>query len=51
MNTRWDSYLSDGGLSIDNNAAERAVKPFAIGRIFLKALDNLSHSMPHFRRQ
>ena len=25
-------YLSDGNLSIDNNAAERAVKPFAIGR-------------------
>jgi transposase len=25
-------YLIDGNLSIDNNAAERAVKPFAIGR-------------------
>jgi transposase len=25
-------YLSDGRLSIDNNAAERGVKPFAIGR-------------------
>jgi len=25
-------YLGDGSLSIDNNAAERAVKPFAIGR-------------------
>jgi transposase len=25
-------YVSDGNLSIDNNAAERAVKPFAIGR-------------------
>jgi transposase len=25
-------YLRDGSLSIDNNAAERAVKPFAIGR-------------------
>jgi transposase len=25
-------YVTDGNLSIDNNAAERAVKPFAIGR-------------------
>jgi transposase len=25
-------YVRDGNLSIDNNAAERAVKPFAIGR-------------------
>jgi transposase len=25
-------YLTDGELAIDNNAAERAVKPFAIGR-------------------
>ena len=25
-------YLRDGSLSIDNNAAERAVKPFASGR-------------------
>ena len=25
-------YVTDGGLAIDNNAAERAVKPFAIGR-------------------
>ncbi len=25
-------YVIDGGLTIDNNAAERAVKPFAIGR-------------------
>ena len=25
-------YLSEGSLSIDNNAAERAAKPFAIGR-------------------
>jgi transposase len=32
---RWtalNAYLSDGNLSIDNNGAERAVKPFAIGR-------------------
>ena len=25
-------YVTDGGLAIDNNAAERAVKPFTIGR-------------------
>jgi transposase len=25
-------YVSDGDLAIDNNAAERAIKPFAIGR-------------------
>ena len=25
-------YVTDGALAIDNNAAERAVKPFAIGR-------------------
>ena len=25
-------YLHDGNLAIDNNAAERAIKPFAIGR-------------------
>ena len=25
-------YVTDGRLSIDNNAAERAIKPFAIGR-------------------
>jgi transposase len=25
-------YLTDGNLAIDNNAAERAIKPFAIGR-------------------
>jgi len=32
---QWDAltvYLRDGNLSIDNNIAERAVKPFAIGR-------------------
>jgi transposase len=32
---QWDTlvvYLRDGRLAIDNNAAERAVKPFAIGR-------------------
>jgi transposase len=32
---QWDAlnvYLRDGNLAIDNNAAERAVKPFAIGR-------------------
>jgi hypothetical protein len=26
------NYLSDGRLSIDNNKAERAIKPFVIGR-------------------
>ena len=26
------SYITDGDLAIDNNAAERAIKPFAIGR-------------------
>ena len=26
------NYLNDGRLSIDNNRAERAVKPFVIGR-------------------
>ncbi len=25
-------YLDDGGLNIDNNRAERAIKPFVIGR-------------------
>jgi len=25
-------YVTDGNLSIDNNIAERAIKPFAIGR-------------------
>src|SRR5207247_688113 len=25
-------YVTDGNLAIDNNAAERAIKPFAIGR-------------------
>lgn len=25
-------YVTDGALAIDNNAAERAIKPFAIGR-------------------
>jgi len=32
---QWDTlvaYVRDGRLAIDNNAAERAVKPFAIGR-------------------
>ena len=32
---QWDTlvvYLRDGRLAIDNNTAERAVKPFAIGR-------------------
>lgn len=27
-----NAYVTDGRLAIDNNAAERAVKPFAIGR-------------------
>ena len=32
---QWDAlvvYVRDGDLAIDNNAAERAIKPFAIGR-------------------
>lgn len=32
---QWDKlirYLDDGHLSIDNNRAERAIKPFVIGR-------------------
>lgn len=32
---QWDSlirYLEDGNLQIDNNAAERHIKPFVIGR-------------------
>ncbi len=32
---QWDAlnvYVRDGNLAIDNNRAERAVKPFAIGR-------------------
>jgi len=32
---QWDAltvYTTDGDLAIDNNAAERAIKPFAIGR-------------------
>ena len=30
--TALNAYVTDGRLSIDNNAAERAVKPYAIGR-------------------
>jgi transposase len=32
---QWDylvRYLEDGNLQIDNNAAERRIKPFVIGR-------------------
>jgi transposase len=32
---QWDSlicYLEDGSVNIDNNAAERQIRPFAIGR-------------------
>lgn len=35
LHNQWDSlqyYLEDGRLNIDNNPAERAVKPFVIGR-------------------
>jgi len=35
LHNQWDkliSYLEDGRLSIDNNATERAIKPFVIGR-------------------
>ena len=29
---KFQRYLDDGRLSIDNNRAERAIKPFVIGR-------------------
>jgi transposase len=32
---QWNSliyYLEDGSVNIDNNAAERQIRPFAIGR-------------------
>ncbi len=29
---RLEAFLQDGGLELDNNRAERAVKPFVIGR-------------------
>ncbi|MFQ3311517.1 MAG: transposase, partial [Colwellia sp.] len=29
---KFQYYLEDGRLSIDNNRAERAIKPFVIGR-------------------
>ncbi len=35
LNNQWDrliGYLEDGRYPIDNNAAERAIRPFAIGR-------------------
>ncbi len=35
IHTQWKPltrYLADGQLSIDNNAAERQIRPFAIGR-------------------
>ncbi|MCU7836733.1 MAG: transposase [gamma proteobacterium symbiont of Taylorina sp.] len=35
MINQWDylvRYLEDGHLQIDNNAAERSIKPFVIGR-------------------
>ena len=35
LNKQWHKlvcYLEDGELNIDNNRAERAVKPFVIGR-------------------
>ena len=35
LNNQWDrlvGYLEDGCYPIDNNAAERAIRPFAIGR-------------------
>ncbi len=33
--SRWDAlqvYLDDGTVEIDNNAAERAIRPIAVGR-------------------
>ena len=35
LNNQWDrliGYIEDGDYPIDNNAAERAIRPFAIGR-------------------
>lgn len=35
LTNQWDSlqvYLSDGGIDIDNNAVERAIRPIAVGR-------------------
>lgn len=35
LDNQWDylsAYVDDGGYPIDNNAAERAIRPFAIGR-------------------
>ena len=35
LNNQWDrliGYVEDGSYPIDNNAAERAIRPFAIGR-------------------
>ncbi|MCD9457637.1 IS66 family transposase, partial [Marinibactrum halimedae] len=35
LNNQWDrliGYLEDGRYPIDNNAAERAIRPFTIGR-------------------
>ncbi len=31
---KLNAYLSDGRLELDNNRAERAIKPFVIGRKF-----------------
>ena len=35
LNNEWENvarYIDSGDLSIDNNLAERAIKPFAVGR-------------------
>ena len=35
LKQKWDKlirYIEDGHLQIDNNCAERAIKPFVIGR-------------------
>ncbi len=40
MSPKLNTYLEDGRINIDNNRAERAVKPFVIGRknwLFSKA--------------
>ncbi len=42
--TALNRYLEDGDLSIDNNAAERAMRPVAIGRKNWRAPDVLSRT-------
>jgi saccharopine dehydrogenase-like NADP-dependent oxidoreductase len=54
---QWDSlirYIEDGNIQIDNNAAERQIKPFVIGRknwLFNNSHETYSliksHKAPH----